>query len=41
VNHPGAYELIRHEVSTAGTLSLAVGEGVVCHATCFTPGVAS
>ena len=40
VDHPGAYELIRHEVSTAGTLSMEIGEGVVCHATCFTPGVA-
>ena len=40
VDHPGAYELIRHEVSTAGTLSLQIGPGVVCHATCFTPGVA-
>ncbi len=40
VDHPGAYELIRHEVSTAGTLSLTIGAGVVCHATCFTPGVA-
>jgi thiol-disulfide isomerase/thioredoxin len=41
VDHPGAYELISHEVSTAGTLSLQIGDGVVCHATCFTPGVAS
>ena len=41
VDHPGAYELIRHEVSTAGTLSLQIGPGVVCHATCFTPGVAA
>jgi thiol-disulfide isomerase/thioredoxin len=40
VDHPGAYELIRHQVSTAGTLSLTIGDGVVCHATCFTPGVA-
>jgi thiol-disulfide isomerase/thioredoxin len=39
VDHPGAYELIRHEVSTAGTLSLQIGEGVVCHATCFAPGL--
>jgi mannose-6-phosphate isomerase-like protein (cupin superfamily) len=41
VDHPGAYRLLRHEVSTAGTLSLQVGEGVVCHATCFAPGLAS
>jgi thiol-disulfide isomerase/thioredoxin len=40
VDHPGAYELIRHDVSTAGILSMEIGDGVVCHATCFTPGVA-
>ncbi len=39
VEHPGAYELIRHETSTAGVLELAVGDGVECYATCFTPGV--
>lgn len=37
---PGAYELISHPVSTAGALELAVGEGVTCHAVCFTPGLA-
>jgi mannose-6-phosphate isomerase-like protein (cupin superfamily) len=41
VDHPGAYRLLRHEYSTPGTLSLQVGEGVVCHATCFAPGLAS
>jgi thiol-disulfide isomerase/thioredoxin len=41
VDHPGAYRLLRHEVSTAGTLDLQVGEGVTCHATCFAPGLAS
>src|SRR5579875_2200301 len=40
VEHPGAYRLIAHPVSTAAVLSLAVGSGVVCHATCFTPGIA-
>jgi thiol-disulfide isomerase/thioredoxin len=39
VEHPGAYPLIEHARHTAGTLDLEVGEGVVCHATCFTPGV--
>jgi hypothetical protein len=39
VSHPGAYELIRHERSTAGRLRLQIGAGVVCHATCFTPGL--
>jgi hypothetical protein len=41
VDHPGAYRLIRHEVSTAGELALEVGEGVTCHAVCFAPGLAS
>lgn len=40
VDHPGAYELIRHERSTAGILELDVGTGVRCHAVCFTPGLA-
>ena len=40
VDHPGAYELIAHPVSTAGELDLEVGDGVTCHAVCFTPGLA-
>jgi len=40
VRHPGAFELIRHRRSTAGWLHLRLGRGVVCHATCFTPGLA-
>jgi thiol-disulfide isomerase/thioredoxin len=40
VDHPGAYELISHPRSTAGELELDVGEGVGCHAVCFTPGLA-
>jgi hypothetical protein len=40
VDHPGCYELIAHERSTEGELSLQVGEGVECHAVCFTPGLA-
>jgi hypothetical protein len=41
VDHPGCYELVSHPRSTAGVLELSVGEGVVCHAVCFTPGLAS
>jgi hypothetical protein len=41
VEHPGAYPLVEHEHHTAGMLELRVGDGVVCHAVCFTPGVAS
>jgi hypothetical protein len=41
VEHPGCYELISHPRSTAGELELAVGQGVVCHAVCFTPGLAA
>ena len=40
VDHPGAYELIAHERSTAGELALEVGDAVRCHAVCFTPGLA-
>jgi hypothetical protein len=39
VDGAGAYPLVRHGVHTTGFLSLSVGEGVTCHATCFTPGV--
>ena len=39
VEHPGAYLLVEHEHHTAGTLELEIGEGVLCHATCFTPGL--
>jgi hypothetical protein len=40
VDHPGAYPLIEHDRHTAGVLSVEVGKGVDCVATCFTPGVA-
>jgi thiol-disulfide isomerase/thioredoxin len=40
VDHPGAYELITHNRSVAGTLELTVGAGVECFAVCFTPGLA-
>ncbi len=40
VDHPGAYELIAHPVSTAGELTLELSHGVTCHAVCFTPGLA-
>jgi hypothetical protein len=39
IDHPGAYELIRHDVSTTGRLELELADGVICLATCFTPGV--
>lgn len=39
IDHPGAYELIRHEISTAGELTLEVPGSVTCLATCFTPGL--
>ena len=40
IEHPGGYVLIEHERSTAGELELEVGDGVRCHAVCFTPGLA-
>jgi len=41
VDHPGCYELIVHERSNVGELELTVGDGVRCHAVCFTPGLAA
>jgi thiol-disulfide isomerase/thioredoxin len=38
VDRPGAYELISHSVSTESELELTLGDGVRCHAVCFTPG---
>jgi len=40
VVHPGAYLLADHERHTAAVLDLEPGDGVTCHAVCFTPGVA-
>ena len=40
VSHPGCYPLIEHERHTRGELTLEVGPGVTCYATCFTPGLA-
>ena len=40
VAHPGAYPLAEHSRHTEAVLALEVGEGVTCHATCFTPGLA-
>jgi hypothetical protein len=36
----GAHELLTHAVHTEGILTLEVGDGVICHATSFTPGLA-
>jgi len=38
VEHAGAYLLIEHPHHAHGVLELRVGEGVTCHATCFSPG---
>ena len=40
IDGPGAYPLIEHERHTVGVLDLEVGDGVTCHAVCFTPGLA-
>lgn len=40
VDHPGCYELVSHERSTEGELSLELSDGVRCLAVCFTPGLA-
>jgi thiol-disulfide isomerase/thioredoxin len=39
VDHPGAYPLVEHDRHTAGVLELQLGDGVTCHAVCFTPAV--
>jgi len=40
VEAPGAHLLVEHPHHTAGVLEVAVGDGVSCHLTCFTPGIA-
>ena len=40
VAHSGCFALVEHERHTAGVLDLEVGDGVVCHAVQFTPGLA-
>jgi thiol-disulfide isomerase/thioredoxin len=40
VTHPGAYPLIEHKRHTAAVLTVEIGTGVRCLATCFTPGLA-
>jgi thiol-disulfide isomerase/thioredoxin len=40
VAHAGAYALVEHERHTAGAIDISTTEGVRCHATCFTPGLA-
>jgi len=39
VAHPGAYPLAEHPHHTEAVLDLQIGDGVTCHAVCFTPGV--
>jgi thiol-disulfide isomerase/thioredoxin len=40
IDRPGARLLLRHPRSTASVLELDVGPGLICHATCFSPGLA-
>jgi hypothetical protein len=40
ISSPGAYPLFEHARHTEGVLSLELLGGVVCEATCFTPGLA-
>ena len=39
VEHPGAFPLVEHPHHETGVLALDVGDGVTCHAVCFTPGI--
>ena len=41
VDGPGCYPLVEHARHTQGVLDLQLGDGVTCHATCFTPGPAA
>jgi hypothetical protein len=41
VEHPGCHLLVDHGRHTEAVLELAIGPGVTCHATCFTPGLAA
>jgi thiol-disulfide isomerase/thioredoxin len=40
ITAPGAYLLVDHGRHEHGVLDLTAGDGVVCHAVCFTPGLA-
>jgi thiol-disulfide isomerase/thioredoxin len=40
IAHSGCHPLIEHERHTTAVLELDVGDGVACHAVCFTPGIA-
>ena len=39
VDGPGCYLLVEHERHTQAELAFDVGDGVIAHATCFTPGL--
>ncbi len=39
VEHPGVHRLVSHDAHTRAVLDLDVGDGVTCHAVCFTPGI--
>lgn len=39
IEHPGCHPLVQHDQHTSAVLDLDVGEGVTCHAVCFTPGI--
>jgi len=40
VPYTGCHLLVRHDAHTEAVLEFAAGEGVTCHAVCFTPGLA-
>jgi hypothetical protein len=41
VSSPGCHPLVVHDRHTEAVLDLAVGPGLECYATCFTPGLAA
>jgi hypothetical protein len=40
IDYTGAHLLVEHDRHEAGVLELEIGDGVRCHAVCFTPGLA-
>jgi thiol-disulfide isomerase/thioredoxin len=40
IDRPGAHLLIEHPHSVAAVVDLRAGDGLTCHATCFSPGLA-
>ncbi len=40
ISHPGAYPVVEHSRHTSSLLQMSCSDGLICLATCFTPGLA-